>query len=138
MCHSGMASTLTELRTRYWITRERRVVRHSMRSCSICYRHNCKTYLQQEAPLSNYRLSQTKAFEITGCDFTGPLHLKNGKKASVLVFACTVIRAVHLELCDSQKLDDFLLAFRRFQARFGTPKQCCQITFILSNQQKKL
>lgn len=122
MCHSGVAATLTELRMNYWITKGRRVVRSAIRLCLICRRHDCKSYLQQEAPLSDYRLNQTRPFEITGCDFTGPFFLKNGKKVYILVFTCTVIRAVHLELCSSQKLDDFLLAFRRFQARFDTPK----------------
>ena len=83
MCHSGIASTLTKLRTSYWITRGRRVVRHSLRCCLVCYRHNCKTYLQQEAPLSK-RLSQTKPFTIFQMKWSSEITTSNFKRFSLI------------------------------------------------------
>ena len=138
MCHSGVTSTLAELRCNYWITKGRRVVRSAIRTCLICLRHDCKSYSQREAPLSKYRLNQTSLFETTGCDFAGPFYLRNGNKTYILVFTCTVVRAVHLELCSSQTLEDFLYAFRRFQARFGTPKLMLSDNFSTFNSAKEI
>ena len=69
----------------------------------------------------DYRLKKPKAFEITGCDYAGPFYPKEGGKVYFLIFTCTVVRAIHLELCPSLNIEDFLLAFRRFSARFGSP-----------------
>ena len=122
LCHGGVGTTLTELRAKYWIPHGRRTVRSAIRSCLTCLRHDCPPYQQQEASLSNYRLERRRPFEITGCDYTGPFHSRDEGKVYLLIFTCTVVRAVHLEMCASLNNKDFFLAFRRFQARFGTPK----------------
>ena len=40
----------------------------------------------------------------------------------ILLLTCAVSRAIHLEVCESLSLSDFLLAFRRFVSRRGFPK----------------
>ena len=39
----------------------------------------------------------------------------------ILLFVCAAVCAVHLELVDGSSADDFILAYRRFGARYGTP-----------------
>ena len=43
-------------------------------------------------------------------------------KVWVLLFVCAGIRAVHLELVSTTSTEDFLLAWRRFSARYGMPR----------------
>ena len=121
LSHGGISATLTELRSQYWIINGRRTVRSALRSCFQCALYSAKSYSQKEAPLMDYRLKKRNAFEITGCDYAGPFYPKEGGKVYILIFTCTVTRAIHLELCLSQNLEDFLLAFRRFSARFNSP-----------------
>ena len=40
----------------------------------------------------------------------------------ILLFVCAAVCAVHLELVDGSSADDFILAYRRFGARYGTPR----------------
>ena len=60
---------------------------------------------------------------MTGLDHAGPLYCCDfpGKKFYVLLFTCTVIRAVHLELVDSMSCEATVMALRRFFARRGMP-----------------
>jgi hypothetical protein len=57
-------------------------------------------------------------------DFAGPLYVKVGslvQKAYMVLFTCATTRAVHLELASDMGTDIFLLAFKRFSGRRGTP-----------------
>ena len=120
--HGGITSVLTDLRLKYWVTHGRRTVRSVIRMCNVCRIHDAQSYLQEEAPLSDNRLHRRNLFEITGIDYAGPFYPKEGGKVYLLIFTCTVIRAIHLEMCLDLQSDEFMLAFRRFRARFGCPK----------------
>jgi len=97
----------------------------------------------QEAPLPLERfLAQAgdnqMAFHACGIDHTGPFQPftyrpKDPKsdykyrddpnaKYSILVFSCPLTRAVHLELCDDQKLEGFMNAFDRFTNTHRVPQ----------------
>lgn len=54
-------------------------------------------------------------------DFAGPLDVRDhpGKKFHFLLFACGVIRAIHLELTSALSAQEAQLAFKRFAARRG-------------------
>ena len=63
-------------------------------------------------------------FSTTGIDFAGPLYVKeNGQiaKMYICLFTCACIRAIYLELVTDMTLESFMLAFRRFVSRRGTP-----------------
>lgn len=49
----------------------------------------------------------------------GPVFLRGGQKAWIVVFTCAVYRAIHLELVTSLSADVFMQALRRFIARRG-------------------
>ena len=62
---------------------------------------------------------------VTGIDFTGPLqykHKTSSKKCYILLFNCSLSRAVHLELLPNQSTDDFVKALKRFVARRARPE----------------
>lgn len=80
-------------------------------------------YSEIVAPLPAVRVCETsRPFLQVGIDFAGLLYIKlgeNTKKCYILLFTCTVTRAIHLELTMSQSLKDFMTAFKRFISRRG-------------------
>ena len=61
--------------------------------------------------------------DIIGIDFAGPLQYKKlSKKFCILIFSCSLSRAVHLELLPNQTTDDFIKARKRFVARRARPE----------------
>ncbi|CAL1264768.1 unnamed protein product [Larinioides sclopetarius] len=123
--HGGIASTLTKIRSNYWIPKGRQLVKRVIKSCIICRKYLAKPADQLTAPLPSDRTHQTPVFSVCGLDFAGPLYVKNCgelKKSYIVLFTCGVTRALHLELVSSMTTDSFLLAFRRFLARRGNCK----------------
>ena len=125
--HCGLRDTLTTLRERFWILRGREAVKRVIKKCVICLRINGMPYKAQSTPdLPSERVSDDPPFTHVGLDFAGPLNIVNehaneSSKVYVCLFTCASTRAVHLELCKSLDVQDFLLAFRRFASRRGLP-----------------
>ena len=67
-------------------------------------------------------------FQIVGVDYAGPISYKistkrGDGKAYILLFACSLTRAIHLELLNDQTTEGFIKSFKRFIARRGRPKK---------------
>ena len=66
------------------------------------------------------------AFEVIGTDFAGPILYKltprRQGKAYLVIFSCSLSRAVHLELVPSLKTGAFLPCLKRLIARRGRPR----------------
>ena len=62
-----------------------------------------------------------------GVDFAGPtaykLSPKKEGKAYILLFACSLTRAIHLELLPNQTAEDFIRSLKRFMAQRGRPRK---------------
>lgn len=121
-CHIRTQGLLSLLRERFWIMGGRRSVRSVIARCVICKRHNGKSFGVGAPPLPLDRVREASAFEVTGVDFAGPVFLRSREKAWICLFTCAVFRAVHLELCTSLSVTNFLQSLRRFIARRGRPK----------------
>ena len=119
--HIGTQGLIGILRENYWILGGRRAIWLTISGCVICKRYSTKPFRVIEPPLPVDRVREAAAFEITGVDFAGPLYLRNGSKSWVCLFTCAVYRAVHLELCTSLSVTNFMQALRRFIARRGRP-----------------
>ena len=65
------------------------------------------------------------AFEVIGTDFAGPIlcKLRNKRegKAYLVIFSCSLSRAVHLELATNLETTTFLSCLKRLIARRGRP-----------------
>ena len=121
--HSGVNAIMASLRRRFWIVSMRQLVKTIIHTCIVCKRIFSKALSEMEAPLPSDRLNASRAFQITGVDFAGPLYAKDCKnKLYIALFTCAVVRAVHLEITPSLSTEDFLNAFRRFVSRRGVPK----------------
>ena len=130
---AGVEQVLTELRSRFWIVKGRRMVRSITEACAECRRHfTMKIGNQMMAPLPKSRLqSSLRAFEKVGVDYGGPFLTKQGRgrtraKRYLYLFTCLTTRAVHLEMSYSLT-DSFINAFTRMTSRRGTP------TYVISD-----
>ena len=74
--HTGVKTTLSELKEKYWIVKGRQQVRNVWFACVKCQKLTSPPF-RQIAPLPANRLRDARAFEITGVDFAGPLYYKN-------------------------------------------------------------
>ena len=98
-----------------------------LKKCLTGVRHQggpCK--MKPMAPLPKSKVTESLAFEHTGLDYFGPLHIKQNKerkKAWVHIFTCITVRAIHFELVEDMTSEQSLLALRRFVACRGKPNE---------------
>ncbi len=65
-------------------------------------------------------------FQVLGVDFAGPIRYrskaKTEKKVYLVLYGCSLTRAVHLELLRSLEVAEFSLSLKRLIARRGRPE----------------
>ena len=75
--------------------------------------------------LPKERIRYERPFQTVGVDNTGAFTvlMEDGSESQlyITIFVCATTRAVHLEVSPTMTTRDFLLAFRRFYAIYGTP-----------------
>ena len=128
--HNGARETLAELRTRFWIVRGRQVVRKVLSRCTTCKRVEGQHYaVPPTAPLPQFRVEESPAFNNTGVDFAGPLFVKSDvkeksdmKKVYIALYTCGSSRAVHLDVVPDLSAETFIRSFKRFICRKGMPR----------------
>ena len=125
--HLGSEWTLSLIRSKYWITKARSIINRVRKDCVICKKLYGKPRLQQMADLPPERLAMGQPpFTFTGVDCFGPFMVKIGRsevKRYGCLFTCLTVRAIHVEKLHSLDTDSFLNAYRRFEARRGTPSK---------------
>lgn len=69
------------------------------------------------------RTEGCRAFQIVGTNYVGPIIYKKKQKAEgktyILLFACSLSRAIHIDLLTDQKMEGFIQCLKRFVARRG-------------------
>ncbi len=126
--HPGVAASLSILGYTYYISGLRNFLKKVSRECATCQRAYAKAMRQVMGFLPHVRTTPAPTFASSGVDFAGPFQLRLGHtrkpvitKGYVCIFICMVTRAIHLELCSSLDTQEFLIAFRKFCNRRGTP-----------------
>jgi len=119
--HAGTQFLMSSLRERFWILRARRAINKVVHKCPTCLRHSGKSFQVDPATLPAARTETLCAFQSTGVDLAGPLYLKNGEKAWLVLFTCAVYRCVHLDFVTSLSTETFLNALERFISSRGRP-----------------
>ncbi|KAH8313484.1 hypothetical protein KR067_006894 [Drosophila pandora] len=119
--HPGVSSLFVIVRQRYWIFGARNLIRKITHNCLACFRQRYNTMHQRMADLPSVRITQALPFVNTGCDYAGPILLKDAKvrkprisKGYICLFVCMVTSAIHLELATDLSTETFLAALRRF------------------------
>ena len=126
--HGGVGLTMAFIRRDYWVPRLRQLTKKVINDCFGCKKFQAKAF--GSPPPGNLPIDRTMGsapFQVLGVDYAGPiLHKINKKrdgKAYILLFACSLTRAIHLELLSSQTTEEFIKAFKRFIARRGRPQK---------------
>ena len=127
--HCGLGSLVICIRQQFWISKARVIIKNILSKCILCRKTVGRNIPQPgPPPLPEERVKYIRPFNSVGIDFTGTINVYTPSdiedvpiKTYVCLFTCTVTRAVHLELCNSLSTSEFLLALRRFCAKFGVP-----------------
>ena len=126
--HGGVGLTMAFIRRDYWIPRLRQLTKKVINGCFGCKKFQAKAF--GSPPPGNLPIDRTMGsapFQVLGVDYAGPILYKINKKrdgkAYILLFACSLTRAIHLELLSSQTTEEFIKAFKRFIARRGRPQK---------------
>ena len=126
--HGGVGMTMARVREHYWVPRLRQLTRKVVKRCFGCRRFQAKAIVQPPPGLLPLdRTDGTRPFQTIGVDFAGPIkYLKKPKqeaKSYIVLYACSLTRAVYLELLHSLETQEFLQSFRRLVVRKGRPSK---------------
>ena len=124
--HMGVASTLAELRSRFWLPEGFQTVKTLIKSCERCKRSYGKSFNESKTTnlLPEFRTRPGYAFQTTGVDFARPSYVRDGKKlkkAYLTLFTCLTTRAVHLDLVRDMTAKTFRSNLKSLAIRRGTP-----------------
>ena len=124
--HSGLKSTLANVRLNYWIIKGWQFVKKELKQCYVCKLIHRKFLLPPKSLLPSFRVNCCYLFETTGLDFAGTLHANEGndnelQKCYILLFTCATVRAVHLQTTRDFSSKSLGLAIRRFIAPHRKP-----------------
>ena len=125
--HLGVEWLITDLRSTFWITKVRPLIKAIKHNCNVCKKLYAPTYHQKMGDLLGLQSEPSRpAFSHTGLDIFGPFYIKQGRaqvKRYGCIYTCLTTRAIHLEILQSLESDSFINGFSRFIARRGCPEK---------------
>ena len=69
----------------------------------------------------------TTPFQVVGADYAGPVKYRVSRnregKAYIVLYACSLSRALYLELTKTMETEEFISTLKRFIARKGRPEK---------------
>ena len=91
----------------------RKLAKSVVRKCYGCKRFDSFPYPGVKlGPLPHNRTEQAIPFQVKGTDFAGPIQFrtktKKESKAYILMFYCSVSRAIHIELIANTTTPEFI------------------------------
>ena len=119
---------MTKVRKQHVIPRLKRLVKRVFKKCPGCKRFQAVA-LATPTPelLPQDRAEGSYPFEVVGVDFAGPIKFqtstKRERKAYIILFACSLTRALHLDLARSMETAEFPLSLKGLITRRGKPFQ---------------
>ena len=123
--HGSTDYVLSSIRTRYWLVDGRSEIKKYANNCLYCKkrRANPKPPCMGNLP-ARHLTPFLPPFTHTIVDLFGPIHIKQRRseqKRWCVLFCCTNVRAVHLEVAKTLETDAFLNCLTRFANRRGYP-----------------
>ncbi len=122
--HNGVRETLTQVRSKYWITKGRQIVKKILSKCTICRRLEGPPY--GNPPLPEFRLSSSDlAFSKIGVDYAGPMYVKDiysqskdMHKVHISLYTCSSSTALHLYPCAPIQAVELYMSSEPFRALY--------------------
>ena len=110
--------TMTKVRYQYWIPTLRNLVESIFRNYRLCKRYQATSYLDPKpGPLIKDRREKCFPFQVIGVDYAGPIFYRSQTridlKAKIILFSCSVSRAVYLELVPNLTTSEFIRCLKR-------------------------
>ena len=128
LAHSGIYSTLSELRKEFWVLCSFSTVKKALKTCVHCRRFNGRTIKLNQSPYRGFRISPpTVPYRYIFIDYFGPYWIRwQGKKSKVWILAITCLwsRAINLKVCLDLSVKSFLRVFQLHCYEFGVPELC--------------
>ena len=126
--HGGVALTMADIRERHWVPRLRQLVKKTIKSCWGCKRFQALAFSSPPPGLlPRERTEGSNAFEVVGVDFAGPIKYRRSArvegKAYLVLFACSLSRALHLEVLPNLETATFMGSLKLLIARRGRPSK---------------
>jgi len=126
--HGKVSLTMEYIWRSYWIPRLRQLTKKIIRSCNWCKRFQTRSFpAPPEGNLPTDRTEGTRPFQVVGVDYAGPLTYRRRRKyegkAYIVLFACSLTRALYLEILPDLTTEEFLKCLKRFIARKGRPEK---------------
>ena len=126
--HGGVSLTMARVRQTYRIPRLRKMVKRIRSKCHGCKRFHTKAYGQPSAGmLPKDRTEGLRPFEVIGGDFADPIaykvSAKTEGKAYILLFACSLTRAVYIDVVEDMTVDQFMILSQRVYRKKRSSKQ---------------
>ena len=104
---------MSHFRSLFWIPHLRHLSKLVIRNCYECKKsRNLPYHSSKPGPLSKDRTEKCFSFEVKGTDYTGPIYYKTKEKSElkpyILLFSCSVTRAIHIELVSNHTTTKFI------------------------------
>ena len=130
--HAAVDQTHFFLREKYWIIQARQLIRSLLSKCVKCCRITSRAMhpIMGNMPKGRTQLSQSEPpWTHVGVDLTGAIQLKRigrrtvtPEQAYIVLYTCMTTRSIYLDLMLTNKMEDFLLSFKRLCGDVGTPQ----------------
>ena len=126
--HGGVGLTMAKVRKTYWIPRLRQLVKLLIKRCYGCKRFHVSAFANPPPGyLPKDRTEGASPFQVVGIDYAGPVKYCDGRnkegKAYIVLYACSLSRALYLELTKTMETEEFISTLKRFIARNGRPEK---------------
>ena len=121
-----LASVWQKIREQFWIPLLRRLVKRTVTKCYGCKRFQAVA-LANPPPglLPQERTKAAGVFEVVGVDFAGPITYRKSSRqegnAYLVLFACSLTRALFVDVFPNLETETFLGSLKRLIARHGRP-----------------
>ena len=111
--HGGVSLTMSRIQERYWVPRLRRLTKRVIKRCHGCRRFQVRAaFRPPPGNLPRDRTEGRRPFQVVGVDFAGPIKYrvtqKKEGKAYITLYACSLTRAIYMELSKSMETGEFL------------------------------
>ena len=126
--HGGVGLTMAKVRESHWIPRLRKLVKRVIKQCYGCKRFQITAFANPpQGNLPRDRTEGNSPFQVVGVDYAGPIKYRTSKnregKAYIVLYACSLTRALYLELTKTLETNEFISTLKRLIARKGRPEK---------------